>query len=120
MGWAVKNEAQARIFLNNQKLVWTVTRSDSTSVSHVPSNPEYGNLTYWSGPVYQEAFVEGKRQKIWRSDYLAPTGVVVAQGETVTVGYTLTASAKTDVGFGNKYKAFETISSGNSCQVTGV
>ncbi|HEY9375648.1 MAG TPA: hypothetical protein VIQ02_00955 [Jiangellaceae bacterium] len=119
MGWAVKNEAQARIFLANQKLTWTVSGGDQATVSHVPS-PEYGEVTGWTGPVYQEVLAEGKRQKVWLSNYLAPTGVIVGVGETVTVGYTLTASAKTDDGFGNRFNAFETISSGSTCTVTGV
>ena len=119
MGWAVKNQAQARIFLANQSLTWTVSGGDQATVSHVP-NPQYGDLTGWTGPDYQEVLAEGKLQKVWLSNYLMPTGVMVAVGETVTVSYTLTASAKTDDGFGNKFNAFETMSSGSTCTVSGV
>ena len=120
LGWAVKNAEQATIFLNNQQLTWTVTADDGTVLYERIPSPEYGDRTFWSDPVYQEILAEGKRQKVYLMSYRVQTGIFIPAGETVTISYTLTASAKTDDGFGNRYAAGETISTWNGCTVTGV
>jgi hypothetical protein len=124
MRWVVRNSGQADKFLSSQKLSWTVSSSSGTVLaSRVPSNPEYGNLTYWSPKVHQSGTDinnDGVVDDVYYMDYLAPTGITLAAGESVTVAYTLTANAKTDDGFGFKFDAFQTIASGSSCTVTGV
>ena len=57
---------------------------------------------------------------MWYVDYLAPTGLTLTAGQTVTIAYTLTANVKTDDGFGNKFDPGDIISSGNTCTATGV
>jgi hypothetical protein len=121
IGWAVKSQDQATLFLAHQKLVWTITRElDGAPIaSHVPA-PEYGDTANWSGPVYQEIVDgNGKLQKIWLSSYLAPTSLYVPDGETWRISYSLTADRKTDDGFGTKKNAYEVLSGGNTCTVTG-
>jgi hypothetical protein len=120
LGWSVKTSGQASKFLDSQLLSWTVTSSSGAVLaSRTPTT--YGDQTYWSGPVYQEILLgDGTREKVYTSNYLAPTGLTLTVGETVTVSYTLTANAKTDDGFGFAYDKFETISTWNGCTVTGV
>jgi hypothetical protein len=124
MRWVVRNVGQIDKFLGGQKLAWTVTSSDGTVLaSRVPTNPEYGDLTYWSPGVRstgQDFNGDGTPDDVWYADYLAPTGVTLAAGQTVTVSYTLTANVKTDDGFYKGIPAYSTIASGTTCTVTGV
>jgi len=123
MRWVVRNSGQITKFLSGQKLVWTVYASDGTPlVSRVPS-PEYGDLTYWSAPVHSTTADfngDGVVDDVWYADYLAPTGLTLAAGESVRVAYTLTANVKTDDGFYKGIPAYSTIASGSNCTVTGV
>jgi hypothetical protein len=119
MRWVVKNSGQITKFLSAQKLVWSV--SGAASLSHTPS-PEYGDVSLWSAPVHSTTVDfnnDGTIDDVWYADYLAPTGITLATGQSVTVAFTLTANAKTDDGFGTNIPAFQTISSGTSCTVTG-
>jgi hypothetical protein len=118
--WAVKSPGQASKFLQSQKLSWTVSAPDGTVLaSRDPAG--YGDLTYWSGPIYTEVILaDGTRQKIYASDYLVSTGVTLAAGQTVTVAHLLIANAKTDDGFGNNIPANTPLSSKSNCTVTGI
>jgi hypothetical protein len=120
--WVVRNQGQIDRFLGGQKLVWSVSSSSGVLASRVPSAPEYGDSTYWSPKVHsttRDFNGDGVVDDVWYADYLAPTGVTLAAGQTVTVSYTLTANVKTDDGFFKGIPAFSTIATGNSCTVTG-
>jgi hypothetical protein len=120
LGWAAKNYDQSTLFLGAQNLTWTVTRSDGSAVSRPGPSPTYGDTSNWSAPVYQEAMIDGKRQKTWFTNYQTPTGVVVGLNETVTVTYGLTVDRNVLDGFGYKLTPGVTLGSGNTCSVTGV
>jgi hypothetical protein len=124
--WVVRNSGQITKFLAHQKLVWTIYNSDdSVRLAHTPS-PEYGDETNWSAPVHFVGDLnnDGVTDDVWYSDYLAPTGITLHVGESVRVAFTLTADSKTDDGFRGEpgagpWPAYQVISSGTSCLVTG-
>lgn len=127
MRWVTKNEAQERQFLDSQKLTWSVTSSDGTTVlasrQTTDLNPEYGDLTYWSAIGHltgTDINQDGKIDDVYYADYLAPTGIVLAVGESVTVAHLLIANTKTDDGFFPGVKAGQPLSSGSNCTVTAV
>ena len=125
--WAVSNRGQMDGFLSAQKMTWTVYAADGQTAlaSSAPTSPEFGDRTSWSpvgetvGTITDKNGVV-KKQKFVFSDYLQSTGVTVGVDETVIVAYDLSANAPTDDGFGWKFLAPGTISSGDSCTVTGV
>jgi hypothetical protein len=125
--WAVSNRGQMDAFLAAQKMTWTVSASDGTTVlaSSAPTNPEYGDTTSWSAPAQTVGTITDKngvvkKQKFTYSDWQQATGVTVGLGETVIVAYELSANAPTDDGFGWKFLEPGVLASGNTCTVTGV
>ena len=123
--WVVKNSGQITQFLAHQSLTWTVRAADGTVLATRTPNPTYGDTTYWSSPVHSTTLDidnDGKIDDVWWADYLAPTGITLAAGESVSVSYLLTADAKTDDGFGFKFDKNETIAPAPGtppCVVTG-
>jgi hypothetical protein len=120
--WVVRNSGQIDKFLSSQLLTWTVyDSSNNVLASRTPAT--YGDRTGWSAPVHSNTVDmnnDGVIDDVWYADYLMATGVTVATGETVRIAHSLTANAKTDDGFGFRYNAGDTISSGSNCSVTGV
>ena len=122
--WVVKNSGQITKFLSGQSLTWTVTASDGSLLASSTPSPQYGDVTHWSAPVHSTGVdfnADGVPDDVYYADYLAPTGLTLAAGQTVTVRYQLTANVKTDDGFGTNIPAFTTITASGStpCSVTG-
>jgi hypothetical protein len=128
LGWSVKNEGQMNQFLGSQQLVWTITDSDGDVVldrTTAELAPEYGDTANWGTPFAQTITTTDKGgrtkiEKVFTVNYRVETGLLVPAGETYTIAHTLTASAKTDDGFGFVYDAFQPILSWDGCTVTGV